>query len=143
MTSTLKAIERAIEGGWMNGSVRQAMVMFGKDGFRVFVNGFGWVMLHDKNEEPNGGLFQNKADSFRYEQAVIDPAFWQALGRAEGWEKGNPQIAIRACIKGTRYQMKQRSPIPFWQFKMHSLIDHLADGGTIEQFFTTLLTSEV
>lgn len=50
---------------------------------------------------------------------VCDPAFWQSLGKAMGWDD-------KSKIKD------------YWKFNWHSLIDHLADGGSIESYFEKL-----
>lgn len=145
-------ITKAIEGGWMNDAVRQAIVLFGGDGFGVFVNGFGWVILHDKNEEPNGGLFQLKADSFRKEQVFLDPLAWQAVGKVEGWDRlfcmssfgTNGEIDTDNAgsydydgISADDHSLPVE-PTPEWLFRMHRMIDALAEGKTIEQYLENL-----
>lgn len=52
-----------------------------------------------------------------------DPLFWQALGKAMGWEVQFDED------KGFNYQWKD-----YW----HRLIDHLAEGKSIELFFAEL-----
>lgn len=49
-----------------------------------------------------------------------DPAFWQALGRARGWEEENKSIH------------------PNWKYYMHRFIDHLAEGKDAESFFKAI-----
>lgn len=62
-------------------------------------------------------------------EVVFDPEFWQALGKAEGWE-------------GSTYSYRNNNPqdmngyLVFW----HRFIDHLADGGTPDTFFAALFT---
>lgn len=64
-------------------------------------------------------------------QTLLDPNFWRALCIAMGWGaiKG---LALPAC-EGI---IKIRTP--FWHFCMHQMIDHLADGGTVESYFWQL-----
>ena len=49
---------------------------------------------------------------------VLDPLFWQSLGKAMGW--------------GT---VEEGWTEPQWTYKWHHFIDHLIKGGTIEEFF--------
>ncbi len=68
-------------------------------------------------------------------RVLLDPLFWQALGKAEGWEKktvkGQP-CGIKDCtgehLKGTD-----------WKEQWHRFIDHLAEGKTADSFFENLL----
>src|SRR5689334_13906234 len=56
-------------------------------------------------------------------EVFIDPAFWQALGKARGWE-----LEDRAWRCGEdRYRH-------YW----HRFIDHLAEGKDAESFFRDL-----
>lgn len=56
------------------------------------------------------------------DRVLLDPAFWQALGKAREWYKG---IA------------PEHEPL-YWKAHWHSLIDHLAEGEDVESFFATL-----
>ena len=56
---------------------------------------------------------------YNIEAVVLDPNFWKALGKAEGWNG-------REFFSG---QYKR---------KMHKMIDHLIEGKTIEDYFKTL-----
>lgn len=58
------------------------------------------------------------------EQILLDPAFWQCLSKAEGWECKRHK-ACKADLK--------------WKKKWHSFIDALADGKTADEFFQELL----
>jgi len=57
----------------------------------------------------------------------MDPAFWQCLGKARGWLPNSDEEITAATHK---YGYKH-----YW----HSLIDHLASGGTAESFFASLV----
>lgn len=57
-------------------------------------------------------------------KAILDPSFWQSLGKAMGWNK----LYYTICHQKV-------SP---WLFHWHRLIDHLADGGSIESYFEKL-----
>lgn len=114
MTSyTQRAIEDAVKGGW-----RPSKYLDYDDA--KMMNGFAGFV------------------SFHYQQyALLDPVFWQALGKTRGWTAkcdaafldGFAHPSYNAC-KGC----KKASWMLFW----HRLIDHLASGGTIESFFEGL-----
>lgn len=64
----------------------------------------------------------------------LDPLFWQALGKAEGWDRpegGNWCFAL----EGGGY----RSYAARWQNEQFNFIDHLAEGKDINSFFEELL----
>ena len=88
--TTKQAIEKAIEGGYIHSSYNLEAVL--ADGME-----FGLI-----------------------EELVLDPSFWQYLGKAEGWGYVSP------------YQKTS------WETEWHRLIDHLSEGGTIEKYFEKL-----
>ena len=70
--------------------------------------------------------FQNFRKELVYKSVILDPLFWECLGKAKNWgttEKTGPKTW-------------------YWKAnvleKWHRMIDHLAEGGTIESFFETL-----
>lgn len=60
---------------------------------------------------------------------LLDPLFWQALGKSRGWKK------VRELIFG-------KKEITEWEYYWHHFIDHLASGKSADEFFTTLLTQK-
>lgn len=74
----------------------------------------------------------------------LDPAFWQALGKARGWEgkcsdcyKGEPH---KWCQSGSHLDLepeKYHNNYP-WRVEWHRFIDHLAEGKEINEFFKEL-----
>lgn len=62
------------------------------------------------------------------QEFLLDPAFWQALGKARGW----PDSSVGQVYKGNMISM-----LP-WEWAWHHLIDHLASGKDVESFFETL-----
>lgn len=108
---TLKtAIEKVIEVGWEPKPdphlLSQAMEYL-KGGIRFYTSGF---------KDGTGFILS-------YEEILLDPLFWQSLGKSMGWEKGIDT-----------YPYKNSA----WKEKWHSLIDHLASGGSIEDFFNEI-----
>ena len=60
------------------------------------------------------------------EGTLLDPTFWQALGKALGWRKEQAAVAMSRVTE------------PAWQSSWHRFIDHLAEGNTAESFFERL-----
>jgi hypothetical protein len=54
----------------------------------------------------------------------LDPLFWQALGKARGWQA--PESRNRDVLNGE------------WVDQWHRFIDHLAEGNDAESFFSRL-----
>lgn len=65
------------------------------------------------------------------EKIFLDPKFWKALGKAEGWGG----IGVEGF-------MLKKSFEPNWQKNMHSFIDHLIEGKDINTFFKELLRQD-
>ena len=60
------------------------------------------------------------------------PSFWQCLGKSMGWSE---------CIKGGHEEGKNfcgNNHIPQWKVEWHELIDCLASGKSIEDYFNQL-----
>ena len=58
---------------------------------------------------------------------ALDPLFWQALGKALGWNK----------IDAADWQ----DGVPTWKNQWHRFIDHLAEGKDTTQFWDDLLAN--
>jgi len=71
------------------------------------------------------------------EHAVNDFLFWQALGRSMGWKENyhrtnsgtEPMREHKECTRFCKWGY-----VKYW----HGLVDHLDDGGTIEEYFKGL-----
>lgn len=68
------------------------------------------------------------------ERFFLDPLFWQALGKALGWEDdwGIGESRPRDDIEGKLW----RRNCTRWHW--HRFIDHLAGGGNVDDFFKDL-----
>ena len=68
---------------------------------------------------------------FSYDEFLLDPLFWQCLGKGLGWEETVeieiPDFLLTPALKATR-----------WKVHWHHFIDALAEGRTPEAFFTEL-----
>lgn len=68
---------------------------------------------------------------------LLDPLFWQALGKALGW--GN-RIEASAFMRGKEWvKGPDLSEIPMWLYYWHRFIDWIADGKDPDLFFKELL----
>jgi len=89
---------------------------------------------------------------------LLDPLFWQALGKQQGWgrdyfheDDGKTYWdfdyhcplcgAIETntedgCPEDCRYDVAE---IISWQYEWHNFIDHIAQGGNIDEFFNNLI----
>lgn len=86
---------------------------------------------------------------------LLDPLFWQCLGKAEGWT-GEKIRMCNGCGVALKWNEKEDmngqhggkkgcgSDIQEyegqWLIEMHRFIDHLAEGKSIDEFFNNLLT---
>jgi hypothetical protein len=66
-------------------------------------------------------------ERYPIEHVVLDPEAWKAVGRAE-----------RTWNMLSEKHWGQEEPMPEWQWKMHRMIDALAEGKSIEQYLETL-----
>lgn len=116
-----EAIEKAIAGGWRNPLWPNLDFTIGKEMKGTLPNELGVLAMWNTNRS-----------SFHISlvEAVLDPTFWQALGKSEGWntltETGDYSYQQEPRLQET------------WLYHMHHMIDHIADGGTINSFIETL-----
>lgn len=73
--------------------------------------------------------FAEESYRISYSKCFLDPLFWQALGKARGWD-GKHTIKIR----GEPLSDWRKTPIYYW----HRFIDHLIAGKNAESFFKDL-----
>lgn len=66
----------------------------------------------------------------------IDPAFWQALGKARGWFTKKDQCG--GYDASTTYQTVREAQKRCSFCNWHRFIDHLAEGKDAESFFKNL-----
>jgi hypothetical protein len=114
MTHIEQAIKQAVEkGGWIPTGIEAHKIT-------------GWE-LDDGVLKVMGTYNKIKAvtDYVLVEQILLDPSFWQALGKARGWG-----IEPSGSISQGQAQ---------WLIYWHHFIDHLAAGKDAESFFATLV----
>lgn len=66
--------------------------------------------------------------------SLLDPLFWQALGKARGWK----EYMYNDGIQSDRPDRQYASWTLTWKHYWHCFIDHLAEGKSAEEFFATL-----
>lgn len=81
--------------------------------------------------------FEFGNDSIMFlQEIVLDPKFWEAVGKVEGWGSTSDNPDRTFYLHKTKN--KEVLINVDYQNKMHQMIDHLADGGTIESYIKTL-----
>lgn len=75
------------------------------------------------------------------EEALLDPKVWQAVGKQRGWEKvidWTPLSSVHCARCGETGHEVSMGTQRTWKYNMHSFIDHLADGKSIEEALVSL-----
>ena len=90
----------------------------------------GWMELsiHDAYRVDASGIVYEIGDAnheIGIAEILLDPAAWQAVGKVEGWSNAVPFDPDFNTREG-------------WLENMHRIIDHLAEGGTIESYLAGL-----
>ena len=114
---TTQAVTRAIEGGFrpLGGTVFTVEYHAPTEKFRPIVDG----------DSDYGG--------FSIEEFLMNPAFWQALWKHEGWPK-------QVWSYGKKFIPADK--VESSLYHQHRLIDWLAEGKDIESFFKDILTAK-
>lgn len=68
-----------------------------------------------------------------FSEVFLDPLFWQALGRALGWQH------IVHVHKYVGHSLDKEWTEPAWLYHWHRFIDHLASNGDTDTFFQEIL----
>jgi hypothetical protein len=119
-----EAIKKSIEGGWK----QYALDKFGE---YTFLKVWQPTSIEYRYEVIREDGVNDYISIPEEEHIVLDPSFWQALGKVEGW----------GTEKDTEYIRKHAGnfvPMLAWKLRMHAMIDHLIKGGTIESYIETL-----
>lgn len=120
-------IQKAIEGGW------------GKD---YLVGGDYVVRLMTPTSDVTISGAMNQY-SGNYHSIFLDPKSWEAVGKIEGWNQG--ELGVCSMCGARTPEECVLSPecvtsdiIDESRYKMHGMVDHLCNGGTIESFLERL-----
>jgi hypothetical protein len=114
MTHIEQAIREAVETGWRPSKYQHDLDYVGNKAAYFFEHQSG-----DKRF-PSEGTWLS--------EIFMSPLFWQALGKAKGWDEGKYWDEI---YPNSPYQW-------MWQHIWHRFIDHLAEGKDAESFFASL-----
>lgn len=115
---------------------------------KAFEGDWAVAKKHQTFEWPEGGAPKLKLNN---EAVFLDPLFWQALGRGMGWNKTmclscnhfysvpltdleKEEVAINRNCEHEKLKIYHQK----WRDHWHRLIDHLAEGKSIEDYFQTL-----
>jgi len=107
-----EAIQKAIEGGWKYQCNPRCDYTVRERDVKVYTN------------DPDDTKLYVKFIEIRE-----DPLFWQALGKAMGWEQEVENEFGEKELRGSRN----------WTIKWHRFIDHLAEGKDADSFFKELI----
>lgn len=120
MTSTQQFIEDSIKGGW---DVRSIYINV------LYVDG-GKTKQKTTKQLAESVLFNKEHTAM-----LLDPLAWHAVGKTRCWDKAEEEKRDYAYEKlGASYTYVKKH-----RKNMHSFIDHLADGDSIEEALTKLL----
>jgi hypothetical protein len=93
----------------------------------------GWVPVYEYNCQYCDDVWPSSAP-LNVDKMFLDPLAWQAVGKVEGWgETWSREIWSQEISAWN----ETRRDLPEWQYHMHRMIDHLAEGGTIESYLET------
>jgi hypothetical protein len=114
-----EAVDTAVEGGYH---------LLGSDG--------GATVYTGANSEYSAWTRTDNHSSFMVpvQESFLDPAFWQALGRALGWEEAC-ELAI-ICVHG--HAECHRCHGYYWMYQWHCFIQYIANGHPPDAFFASL-----
>ncbi len=123
-----KCISIAIENGWKNN--HGIHMDFGKPKFVVYgdskIYGISYIRWNTFPNQPLDG------ELIRWSDTLLDPLFWQALGKGLGWNGKN----MDACCESNPGSQDE------WFYNWHNFIDHLASGKSVDSFFEELLNNK-
>lgn len=129
-------IKKAIEGGW-----KDLGLSFGdKKDLRIYFDpAMALVEVSFKDEREV--TFKRSISGL-----FLDPKAWQAVGKVEGWDEDVSKrdeedfesvrrysTDIHYFSHGTSHAYNEE-----WRYKMHQMIDALAEGKSIEDYIATL-----
>ena len=89
-----------------------------------------------------GQLFLDNPLMILYREIVLDPKFWEALGRSLGWTERyhrRKQLMANIQVDYTVSRSPENFSVEAWQNAWHEFIDHLAENKDPESFFSELL----
>ena len=95
----------------------------------------------DGNYTPKGYNFEQRVNSWKVqalskvihkERFLLDPFFWQALGKSLKWDE---------LEDGRKWESRKFGFMPVWLHQWHYFIDALAEGKTAEEAMGVIISS--
>jgi hypothetical protein len=91
-----------------------------------------------------GGYAPNLMTHGLQPEDLLDPDFWQALGKTEGWgsfydDEGMPRIYSTQGWYPDTKDFSSGQDGMMWQAYQHRLIDAIQQGRSIDEFFGEIL----
>ena len=80
-----------------------------------------------------GYFWDNECEYVCDASHIVNKHFWQALGKSMGWCEGKVAQGGGECTDCSDMNCENNHFV-YW----HKLIDHLAEGGSIEDYFKDL-----
>lgn len=129
------------------------LIELSTDGHEHFECPHSTIVMHWSEDDDARVNWENNELAFSTDKMLLDPAFWQALGKARGWlAQVMRKCPVKDCIECTftdeeTYCRKHGHLMVLtayvhkseeWLKNWHRLIDHLAAGKDVESFFEEL-----
>jgi hypothetical protein len=110
---------------------------------KAIEGGMKTTCIEDQYPEMGSGGYMCNGSYTTIEKLILDPKAWEAVGKVEGYSN---KIRVRECSNCfSERVMKEQTGLSCeclyneeWKQKMHEMIDHLIEGGTIETYLKTL-----
>lgn len=131
-------IEQAIRDAVEKGGYKQH-TGYANDEIRRIEVEYGRVLIHvcpgpEHNDDACGPRQMNYLSNI-----LLDPLFWQALGKARGWSSDkNLIVTLESYDTGPTHLLHSSMEAGYWRFYWLRFIEHLADGKDAESFFASL-----
>lgn len=131
MQGTEKAIRRSIEGGWKP---------------------FGSILYRNLVEQ-KWGVGEVMANYYHQPTYLLDPEFWKCLSKVEKWDVDTECFYCQQdecddlrewfSFKNCPSCGSSLAPITkrtrVWLEKQHNMLDHIAEGGSPDEYFNSIL----
>lgn len=140
-----EAIKLAIEkGGWLSGKLYGGDYPYAPYGIANLEVLYGRIFM---NRITKTGLIGRRFQYWTTQEAILDPLFWQSLGKALGWNKR----VCKGCgsidkpVKGEYHDICPRcnrgneDRIELCLYQAHHYFDLVLTNGDTEKFWQDLL----
>lgn len=152
MTNIQKAIQKAIEGGYVKKSYG---LLFDLNNLSEIHKKWSDASRIPSTDRENLSLSAGYGEGFRDCAILLDPLFWSSLGKSLGWSivvvcsncgngarKETAKLTNSCLDCGCRYKGNLWRSEQEYLFNWHRFINHLHSGKDPESFFISLLTNK-